>query len=353
MTEISRLLEITIERNASDLHLVVDSPPFLRIHGELTPLDEEGILTKEDTERMLFSLLQEEQKELIVNNKELDFSFEIAGKGRFRANLYHQKNTLAGEFRFIPLQIKSIDDLLLPRICHQFAALKQGFILVTGPTGHGKSTTLAAVIDEILETRSCNVITIEDPVEFVFKSQKSLVSQRELGQDTHSWASALRAALREDPDVVLIGEMRDYDTISAALTIAETGHLVFSTLHTNSAAQTIDRIIDAFPEEAKSQVRMQLSTCLEAVFSQRLVPLVAGGRTAAYEILVATSAVKTSVREGKTHMIDNIIQTSGALGMSTLEASLAKLVKEGKITVQNARLFALRPEEVTRLLKKV
>jgi len=355
MTEIARLLQITIDKKASDLHLISGSPPTLRIYGELVPLSEEGVLSKEACEELLLSLLQEEQKELLLNNKEMDLSFEMAGKGRFRVNVYHQKGTLAGEFRFIPLEIKSIDDLLLPRICHQFAALKQGFILVTGPTGHGKSTTLAAVIDEILQTRSCNVITIEDPVEFVFQSrqnQNSLVSQRELGLDTHSWAAALRSALREDPEVVLIGEMRDYDTISAALTIAETGHLVFSTLHTNSASQTIDRIISAFPEETKGQVRMQLSTSLEAVFSQRLVPLITGGRIAAYEVMVSTAAVRTAIREGKTHMLDNIIQTSGAVGMSSLEASLVKLVKEGRITLQTARFFAMRPGEVTRLLKR-
>lgn len=352
MSDIKQLLETVVNRNASDLHLIVGSPPCLRIFGELFYLTEEGILTPESSQQLIYSLLSDEQKDLLVNNKEIDFSFELTDRGRFRVNVYNQKGSLASSFRFIPMEIKSIDDLLLPSICHQFAALKQGFILVTGPTGHGKSTTLAAIIKEILESRSCNVITIEDPVEFAFKSNRSLVSQRELAADTHSWSAALRSALREDPDVVLIGEMRDYDTISAALTIAETGHLVFSTLHTNSAAQTVDRIIDAFPQEAKNQVRIQLSTCLEAVFSQRLVPVTSGGRTAAYEVLIATSAVRTAIREGKTHMIDNIIQTSGSLGMSPLESSLVKLVKDGKISIETARLFALRPEEVNRLLKK-
>jgi len=223
---------------------------------------------------------------------------------------------------------------------------------VTGPTGHGKSTTLAAIVDEILRTRAVNVVTIEDPIEFVFKNSRSLISQRELAYDTHSWAAALRSALREDPDVVLIGEMRDYDTIAAALTIAETGHLVFSTLHTNSASQTVDRIIDAFPEESKNQIRIQLSTCLEAVFSQRLVPMTAGGRIVSYEIMVATSAVRTAIREGKTHMVDNIIQTSGSLGMSSLETSLVRLVNDGKITMETAKMYALHPEEVVRLLSK-
>ncbi len=351
MNDIQTLLLRVAEKNASDLHLMVGSPPCLRIHGELSFLNEEGVLAEKDCENLLFPILQQEQKELLLNNKEIDFSFELAGKGRFRVNLYHQKGSLAAAFRFIPLEIRSIEDLYLPKICHEFARLKQGFVLVTGPTGHGKSTTLAAIIKEILESRSCNVITIEDPIEFVFKSGRSLVSQRELSLDTHSWTAALRSVLREDPDVVLIGEMRDYDTIAAALTIAETGHLVFSTLHTNSASQTIDRIIDAFPEESKGQVRIQLATCLEAVFSQRLVPVMSGGRTLAYEVMVATPAVRTAIREKKTHMLDNIMQTSGSLGMSTLETSLVKLVEEGKISLETARLFALRPEEVSRLMK--
>lgn len=353
MSEIQRLLEITIEKKASDLHLVAGSSPVLRIHGELTYLTQEPVLDKGACENLIFPLLQAEQKELLLNNKEIDFSFEVTGKGRFRVNVYNQKGTLGACLRFIPLDIRSIDDLSLPSICHNFAQLKQGFVLVTGPTGHGKSTTLAAIINEILNTRACNIITIEDPIEFVFSSRKSLISQRELHQDTHSWTAALRSALREDPDVVLLGEMRDYDTMSAALTVAETGHLVFSTLHTNSASQTIDRIIDAFPDEAKNQVRMQLSTALEAVFSQRLVPIIGGGRTAASEVMVASPAIKTAIREGKTHMIDNIIQTSGNLGMSTLESSLVKLVNDGKISLETARLYALRPEEVSRLLKKI
>jgi len=352
MIEIPKLLELVIDRNASDLHLSAGTSPCLRIHGELFFLTDLGVLSAEEVQTLLFSVLTENQKELLINNREIDFSFEIKDHGRFRVNIYYQKGSLAGAFRFIPLEIKSIDELGLPKICHEFTKLKQGFILVTGPTGHGKSTTLAAIINEILQTRSCNVITIEDPIEFVFRSgPSSLVSQRELGLDTYSWNASLRSALREDPDVVFIGEMRDYETIAAALTIAETGHLVFSTLHTNSASQTIDRIVDAFPEEAKDQVRIQLSTCLEAVFSQRLVPASVGGRVLAYEVMTGSSAVKTAIREGKSHMLDNIIQTSGSLGMSTLETSLAGLVKAGRISLETARLFALRPEEINRLTK--
>lgn len=351
MIDIKRFLEILVERKGSDLHLTVGSPACIRVNGELVFLSDEEILTPENCEDLIFSILDSGQKELLLNNKEIDFSFELEGKGRFRVNTYFQKGSLAASLRFVPLQIKSIEELGLPKICYDFAKLKQGFILVTGPTGHGKSTTIAAIINEILKNRSCNIITIEDPIEFAFASKKSLVSQRELRQDTHSWTASLRSVLREDPDVVFIGEMRDYDTMAAGLTIAETGHLVFSTLHTNSASQTVDRIIDAFSQEAKNQVRIQLATCLEAVFSQRLVPTISGERTLAYEVMTATPAIKTAIREGKSHMIDNIIQTSGNLGMSTLENSLVQLVIGGKITVETARLFALRPEEVSRLLK--
>jgi twitching motility protein PilT len=354
MITIQDLLNITIDKKASDLHLVVGSKPCLRIHGELQFLGTEETLTPESAQRLIYELMTDEQKELLANNKEIDFSFEIAERGRFRVNIYNQRGNLSAALRFVPIKIKSIEELGLPEICHQFASLKQGFVLITGPTGHGKSTTLAAIINEILVTRNCNIITIEDPIEFVFKNNnQSLISQRELGLDTHSWTSALRSALREDPDVVLIGEMRDYDTIAAALTIAETGHLVFSTLHTNSAAQTIDRIIDAFPEESKNQIRIQLSTCLEAVFSQRLLPALNGGRVLAHEVMVASPAIKTAIRDGKTHMIDNIMQTSGSWGMATIETTLAKMVSEGKISLDTARLYALKPEEVNRMIKKI
>ena len=354
MVNIQDLLNITIEKKASDLHLIAHNQPCLRVDGELLFLGTEEVLSEESVRELIFEMLTDEQKELLVNNKEIDFSFDLAERGRFRVNVYNQKGSLAAALRFIPAELKSIDELGLPQICHQFAALNQGFVLVTGPTGHGKSTTLAAIINEILINRNCNIITIEDPIEFVFKNNsRSLVSQRELGQDTHSWSAALRSVLREDPDVVLIGEMRDYDTISAALTIAETGHLVFSTLHTNSASQTIDRVIDAFPEEAKNQIRIQLSTCLEAVFSQRLLPGLDGRRVLAHEVMVASPAIKTAIRDGKTHMLDNIMQTSGSLGMSTLENSLVKLVDEGKVTLDVARLYALRPEEVNRMIKKI
>lgn len=352
MREIDKLLDLVIKRKASDLHLLANVPPAIRVHGELEFLKDFGVFDRQRCQELIFDTMSVDQKNLVEQNKEIDFSLELAGSARFRVNVYFQKESLAASFRFIPLEIKTIDELGLPPICHKFATLKQGFVLITGPTGHGKSTTLAAIIDEIVHSRPCHIVTIEDPVEFIFESDKSLISQRELHQDTHSWSVALKSALREDPDVVLIGEMRDYDTIAAALTIAETGHLVFSTLHTNSASQTVDRIIDAFPEESKNQVRIQLSTCLEAVFSQRLVPLVSGGRGVTYEVMIANAAIKTVIRESKTHMIDNIIQTSGSLGMSSLESSLAKMVNKGQISLETARLYALRPEEVSRLLGK-
>ena len=347
---IQELLNETNRLGASDLHLVVGMQPTLRIDGFLVPLSDKELLSAEEAESLILAILSPEQKELFLANKELDFSYGT-DQARFRVNVYFQKGSMAAAFRLIPFKIRSIDELNLPQICHTFASLRQGFILMTGPTGHGKSTTLAAIIDEINQTRATHIITIEDPIEYVYPKGKSMVSQREMHLDSHSWEVSLRSCLREDPDVVLIGEMRDYETISAALTIAETGHLVFATLHTNSAAQTVDRIVDVFPEHTKAQVRMQLSATLEGILSQRLLPAVGGGRIPACEILTATPAVKTTIREGKTHLIDNIIQTSAELGMISLEGTLARLVKAGKITLEVAQSFALKPEELDRLTK--
>jgi twitching motility protein PilT len=254
-------------------------------------------------------------------------------------------------FRLIPLDIPDIDSLGLPKILHSFTTLRQGLVLITGPTGHGKSTTLAAMINEINKNRACHIVTIEDPIEFIFRPMKSIVSQREMRTDTHSWEIALRNVLREDPDVVLVGEMRDYETIAAALTVAETGHLVFATLHTNSAAQSIDRIVDVFPDEQQKQIRLQLSNTLEAVFSQRLIASAIKGRAVAYEIMLGTTAVKTAIREGKTHQIETILETSQEVGMGTIEKSLADLVKQGTITMEVAESWSLRPEELSRLVR--
>jgi len=349
--KIEELLEIVINQKASDLHLLVGVPPMLRVNGELFSIEGKERLTNDDVKELVFPLLSEEEKEILLTNKELDFSFGYK-ESRFRVNAYHQKGTLAAAFRLLPLTIPKMEEINLPEICHQFVELNQGFILVTGPTGHGKSTTLAAIIEEINQTRPVHIVTIEDPIEYVFSPKKAIISQREVRDDTHSWQIALRSCLREDPDVVMIGEMRDYETIASALTIAETGHLVFSTLHTNSAAQTIDRIVDVFPENQQEQVKMQLSNTLEAILSERLLPSLEGGRIPAFEILLSTPAVKTTVREGSTHLIDNIIQTSADLGMKTLEMDLARLVKEGKISLETAKAHSQRPEELMKLIKR-
>jgi len=349
---IQELLEFAFDKKASDLHLLSNAPPMLRINGVLTPITGQADLTNEEVKSLVLALVNEEQKETFLVNKELDFSFPFANKSRFRVNIYHQKGSLAAALRLLPTKVPLIDELHLPQICHRLVTLKQGFVLVTGPTGHGKSTTLAAIIEEINRDRAVHIVTIEDPIEYVFRRQKAIISQREMRSDTFSWKIALRSCLREDPDVVMVGEMRDYETIAAALTIAETGHLVLATLHTNSAAQTIDRIVDVFPEHQQPQVKMQLSSTLAVVLSQRLLPCLEGGRIPAVEILVATSAVKNAIREGKTHLIDNIIQTSSELGMTTLEMDLARLLKEGKISLEVAKAFALRPEELMRLIKR-
>ena len=270
---------------------------------------------------------------------------------RFRVNAYTQKGSLAASFRRIPLLIPEIGKLGLPKIIYGFTSLRQGLVLVTGPTGHGKTTTLAAIINEINQQRAEHIVTIEDPIEFAFTPIKSIISQREMGQDTHSWKMALKSVLREDPNVVLIGEMRDYETISAAITIAETGHLVFATLHTNSASQTIDRIVDVFPEEQQVQMRLQLSNVIEGVFSQRLVPTVDNKRVVAHETMLGTSAIKTLIREGKTHQIDNVLQTSQEAGMNTIEMSLADLVKNGSVAMEVALSYSLRPELLNRLVR--
>jgi len=349
--EIKQLLQLTVDTKASDLHLVAGIPPTLRIDGELKPTTNTGILTGEIVSELLKGVLTNEQLERLNVNKEIDFSLSFSEKSRFRVNAYTQKGTLAAAFRRIPLEIPDIDSLGLPKLVHSFTELRQGFVLVTGPTGHGKSTTLAAILNEINKTKKKHIVTIEDPIEFIFKPENSIISQREMKSDTHSWQIALRSVLREDPDVVLVGEMRDYETIASALTVAETGHLVFATLHTNSAAQTVDRIVDVFPEEQQGQVRLQLSNVIEAVFSQRLLPALGGGRVVGYELMLATSAIKTAIREGKTHQIDSILQTSSEAGMNTLERSLAQLVIGGKITLETAQSFSLRPEELTRLVR--
>lgn len=352
--EIKELLAITIARGASDLHLVPPYYPTLRINGELNPLVGLPKITSGDMEAMIFGLIDPAQKEILLTNRDLDFSTMVEVKEneeyRFRGNAYFQKGHLSVSFRLIPPKISSIEDLRLPHILHDFTVMKQGFILATGASGQGKSTTLASLIQEINLTRATHIITIEDPIEYVYPSGRSIISQREMYQDTHSWTGALRSVLREDPDVVYIGDMRDLDTITLALTIAETGHLVFSTLHTNSASQTIDRIIDVFPPAAREQVKMQLSMVISGVISQRLVPKISGGRVPVCEIMLGSPSVKNIIREGKTHLLDNIIQTSKDMGMMLFEEHMGQLVKEEVISHETAIEYSLRPDIYLQLM---
>ncbi len=331
---------------------MVGAYPTLRVDGKLVPVTSSPIPTPENIEKIVLSLCSPEQKEILLTNKEIDFSFALGELARFRVNAFHQKGYLAASLRLIPAKISSLEELHLPKVFQNFTKFKQGLVLVTGPTGHGKTTTLAAMINQINEERSSHIITIEDPIEYIYPSRKALIAQREMHLDTHSWEVALRSALREDPDVVLVGEMRDYETISSVLTIAETGHLVFSTLHTNSASQTIDRIIDVFPLQQQVQARLQLAGVLSAVISERLVPAIEGGRLPATEILLATPAVSTIIRDGKAHLLDNVIRTSAEMGMMTLESSLATLVRGGKVSLDEAVTYALNPEDLMRLVRR-
>ena len=349
--EIQEILETALQKGASDIHLMVGVYPTLRIDGKLLPITKALAPTPEYIEKLVLSLTSAEQKELLLTNKEIDFSFALGEVARFRVNAFFQKGYMSASLRLIPSKIPTLEELHLPAVLSKFSELRQGFVLLTGPTGHGKSTTIASILNKINEERGVHIVTVEDPIEYVYPSKKALIAQREMHLDTHSWEIALRSALREDPDVVLIGEMRDYETIEAALTIAETGHLVFATLHTNSAAQTIDRVVGVFPENQQDQVRMQLSNTVEAVISERLIPAIKGGRYPAVEILLSTGAVRNVVREGKTHLIDNIIQTSSQVGMLTLETSLARLVKEGKISLETAQSYSLKPSELMREVK--
>ena len=348
---IHQLLELTVVKESSDLHLVVGFPPQLRINGELYPIPGTEPISSAEIISLLDPVMTKAQKDLYLTDLELDFSFELPNKSRFRVNAYFQKGQPAAAFRAIHFNIRSLEELGFPAVVSKLADLRQGFILITGPTGHGKSTTLAAFINQINFQRADHIITIEDPIEFVYPKGKSLISQREMYKDTKSWPRALRSTLREDPDVVLVGEMRDLETISSAMTISETGHLVFATLHTNSAAQSIDRVVDVFPENQQQQIRLQLASTLEAILSLRLIPTITPGRVLALELLFSNPAVRSIIREQKTYEIDNLIQTSAEMGMTTLENSLALLIREGKISREVALRYALRPELLNKLLR--
>lgn len=345
------LLEEVIKKKASDLHLQVGIPPMLRIDGALVPVSGTEALTEEAVETLVFSILDEDQKQILLKDKEFDFSFAFGDLGRFRVNAFHERGNLAAAMRLIPNEILSIEQLGLPPVLNKFTEYPRGLVLVTGPTGSGKSTTLAAMINKINHERAVHIITIEDPIEFTHKSQKAVIVQREVHYDTYSFSAALRSSLREDPDVVLIGEMRDLETIAAAITIAETGHLVFATLHTNSASQSIDRMIDVFPPHQQPQIRAQLANILMAICSQRLIPAIGGGRIAAAEILVATPAVRNIIREGKSHQLEAVIQTGAEFGMQSMDKTLVTLVHNGTITYEEARNFAVDLDELDRLMR--
>jgi twitching motility protein PilT len=345
------LLDEVIKKKASDLHLQVGLPPMLRVDGALTPVTGADPLNEEAVEVLVFSILDEDQKQILLKDKEFDFSFAYGDLGRFRVNAFHERGNLAAAMRLIPNEILSIEQLGLPQIVNKFTEFPRGLVLVTGPTGSGKSTSLSAMIHKINQERASHIITIEDPIEFTHKSQKSVIVQREVHYDTYSFSAALRSALREDPDVVLIGEMRDLETIASAITIAETGHLVLATLHTNSASQSIDRMIDVFPPHQQPQIRAQLSNILMAIVSQRLIPSIGGGRIAAAEILVATPAVRNIIREGKSHQLEAVIQTGTEFGMQSMDKQLVSLIHAGTITYDEARNYAVDIDELDRLMR--
>lgn len=331
------LLRKAYEMKASDIHITVNSPPMFRIHGEMRAAANE-VLTPYQTMEFAKELMNSEQYEEFVERGDYDFSYGIPDVSRYRVNVYKQKGNVSLTIRLIPQRIPAMEELGLPAIAEEFAKKPQGLLLVTGPTGSGKSTTLAAIVDYINRTRNEHIITLEDPIEFVHEHKKCIVNQREIGIDTHSFGTGLRAALRQDPDVILVGEMRDLETISTAITAAETGHLVFGTLHTADAPQTIDRVIDVFPPEAQQQIRVQLAAVLLGVMAQRLLPTVDGnGRVAAIEVLVNTPAVANLIRSEKVHQIRSIMQTGKALGMQTMEMSLRELLQQGKISVEEAK----------------
>jgi len=348
--KLAELMILAAQQGASDLHLSVGKHPTVRIDGNLVPVSNESILTPEMTAGLIGALLTTDQQEKLITEKEIDFAFSYEDKIRFRINVYFQKGYLSAALRLIPVNIRTVEDLNLPSVLHEFTKSQQGFFLAVGPAGHGKTTTLAALIDEINHSKMEHIITIEDPIEYTFVQDRALIDQREVGTDTISFHRGLRSILRQDPDVIMVGEMRDPESISIALTAAETGHLVFSTLHTNSVSQTIDRIVDSFPGAQQGQIRSQLATTLIGIVSQRLVPRIAGGRIPACEIMFVNSAIKNLIREKKTYQIDLVIDTSVQEGMTSLNRSLVELVRKREISLESAETYSLNPSELRQLL---
>ncbi|MFC1789418.1 type IV pilus twitching motility protein PilT [Patescibacteria group bacterium] len=349
-SKINELLEMTIQEQASDLHISVGHPPILRINSRLIPLKREKISSQE-AENLANSLMTDHQRNRLVQEKEIDFSYSFEESARFRVNIFYQKGCVSAALRLIPAKIRTIEELGLPPKLHDFTTPSQGFVLVTGPSSQGKSTTLAAMIDEINRSRSEHIITIEDPIEYLFKDDRSVIEQREVYQDTLSFSKALRATFRQDPDVIMVGEMRDPETISTAITAAETGHLVFATLHTNSASQTIHRIVDSFPPEQQQQIRAQLSSSLLGVISQRLIPKIKGGLIPSCEIMINNPAIANLIRENKVHELNLVIETSAETGMISLNRSLASLVKSREISLENALNYSLNTMELKKLIR--
>jgi twitching motility protein PilT len=349
--QLTELLIEVLDRKASDLHLTAGARPALRLNGHLEQMDDRPILTPPVIQRMMYAILTQKQRERFEEELELDFAYAVPGKARFRVNLYKQRDALGAAFRLIPYEIKKLEDLGVPPSVSNFAMLPRGFVLVTGPTGSGKSTTLASVVDLANRSRKDHIMTVEDPIEFLHRHQSCLVNQREVGEDTHTFQAALKHVLRQDPDIILVGEMRDLETISVALTAAETGHLVFATLHTQDAAQTIDRVIDVFPPHQQQQIRVQLAGALQGVVCQTLCRTTDGkGRVVATEVLVATPAIRNLVREGKTHQIYSAMQAGAKFGMHTMDQSLAELVRQGRITYETGVEKCHHVEDFNRLL---
>ncbi|MBN2404723.1 MAG: type IV pilus twitching motility protein PilT [Coriobacteriia bacterium] len=350
MTDLNELLLKLVERGGSDLHVTVGMPPVMRINGRLLPTEGTRLTTR-DTKELLYSILTDEQRETLERNWEFDFGYALPGVARFRVNVYYQRNSIGAAFRHIPVEIKTFEELRLPTVLESFCRKPRGFVLVTGPTGSGKSTTLATMVDYINTNEEVHIMTVEDPIEYLHHHKKAMINQREVGSDTKSFSQALKYILRQDPDVIMIGEMRDLETVQAALTAAETGHLVLATLHTQDAAQTIDRVVDVFPPYQQQQIRVQLAGTLQGILSQQLIPTIDGrGRVVASEVLVPTSGIRNMIREGKTHQLPSALQAGHQYGMFTMDQSLAELYRQGLVSLDGALQRAVDPNILKTLL---